>query len=938
MCRARAALTVVIFLSLLALPLFAPNTSNAEGAVSPWVDSTDLELDKIFDLSASEPLPYSINYNRDCDWRKVVTRPRKVFIHSPFEQKELSHSACVVDTGYGTYSSTGYLQRPGTGVAGQIYGSGSVSLIPVPHSSVGIRLGYAGRDGVYLNMASDFNEGLETKATIPLTGQIEHNTSLAMPPLKGPDGKSMQVKADTMSFSANGQWMVVDTTYLRTIRVNLETFETMSLGEQFNYFSGWDPSLKTAISADGRFVAIGSRSPSYFRIYDLSSCIPPTAPKTTSTCRYRDLMPFLQQKLSGFIGPSIVRFADNNTLRFFGSYKDSNNATQTGQFDLRIPGTKPPVFDYLALGDSFISGEGAYQYRAYTDTRDSHCHLSQRSYPYLLAKDLNLYKAESVACSGAIIDDVSSTSEEYMGQNKDKKPYRDRDNVNQILNDFSVGYIAQYRFTRHYQPNTITLSAGGNDIGFGQIISRCLEPDTCYNTYEDRLELALLIYSQFNHLTNMYTRLIKEGNPKAKIYVIGYPQIIKPGGRCDSNTPLNANETQFAWDLTSYLNSVIKKAAEYAGVYYVDVEDAFEGHRLCEGKWSWETAVNGITAGRDKIDLPLLHGPIGNESFHPNAFGHTLLAEKIREQTNGLSAEMPHPNSSAQPPNAYDNPPLLNAPKTGRGLNITNFDNITDNNVIHRAVWWQGVVDGSELAFVPGSVVHVLLKSDPVDLGTATVDTNGSIPLNFFIPESVPSGFHTLHLYGTNVAGEAVDIQKTVFVAGNGYDYDEDGINNDKDSCPTIPNIGEDIDNDNIDDACDGFIDQAPQQTVETNEQTDSNQSAEQSDTKDAAWLLPVSTGLAQNSLQNSTLASNSAILNTLPSNQIVTTNNKPPEVAGEAAAISSASTNTKPRPNNTLFHQSTEQQTISSYWPIISGISVVSLISLWAYRRNKSS
>src|SRR5690606_32712651 len=100
-----------------------------------------------------------------------------------------------------------------------------------------------------------------------------------------------------------------------------------------------------------------------------------------------------------------------------------------------------PQLDYLALGDSYSSGEGDTErdkrtgqkyYRSWTDVEEDaawgqpreKCHISTRSYPYILAQGMALgdpvngpsTRWHSVACSGARIRDVSDGNPEaYLG-------------------------------------------------------------------------------------------------------------------------------------------------------------------------------------------------------------------------------------------------------------------------------------------------------------------------------------------------------------------------------------------------------------------------------------------------------------------------------------------------------------------------------------------
>jgi hypothetical protein len=74
------------------------------------------------------------------------------------------------------------------------------------------------------------------------------------------------------------------------------------------------------------------------------------------------------------------------------------------------------------------------------------------------------------------------------------------------------------------------------------------------------------------------------------------------------------------------------------------------------------------------------------------------------------------------------------------------------------------------------------------------------------IPTNIAAGFHVLHIYTTNMAGETVDIQKTVYVAASSNDYDGDGVLNVASPCLVVAPTGVDSDGDGIDDGCDADV------------------------------------------------------------------------------------------------------------------------------------
>jgi lysophospholipase L1-like esterase len=471
------------------------------------------------------------------------------------------------------------------------------------------------------------------------------------------------------------------------------------------------------------------------------------------------------------------------------------------RFSITPTGAVTRLEDYLAMGDSYISGEGAFAYRDGTDTSENKCHQSTLSYPYLIGTSFESFA--SVACSGAVIDNIIGDERQSDDYQVKVKPTQNLANL--ALEDHVPGYILQRDFLND-NPQAVTISIGGNDVGFKDIITRCIVPfnagtstaQTCYQTYEDRLELLNTIDEQFNRLVGTYQTL-RGSDPTRRVYVIGYPQIVSDAGSCGLNVRMNAIERVFANQLTSYLDSVIEKAAAKAGVLYVSTQAALDGHKLCE---DGTKAVNGLTAGDDKLFL-------GNESYHPNALGHQLLEGTIMSATDGLKAPMPPADSTAQVQKPIDSLPILQVPKTNRAINeVLNagqdiMDAVAGTSLSPGLDTFKGIL-------LPNSDFTAVLHSNPLNLGTYHVDANSQLTNDIVIPSGTPAGFHTLHLYGKDIAGNAIDVQQTVYVKVSSADYDGDGIANVNDSCQYLPNSEVDIDQDGIDDACDPDIGAAP--------------------------------------------------------------------------------------------------------------------------------
>jgi hypothetical protein len=712
-------------------------------------------------------------------------------------------NVCAYDTSFGQYSSgTGYLLREGTGVATQVisYSNRSMPIIQIPQSKAAFLTDSltGTTSGSYLYKYNDF--GSELQPEVDKNDRIL-NYLVKNPPnstLSNPDGSKMLVLVN--SISANGKWLTLEAVSTGMFRMDTDTMRLtpfMNLNTSFGIGS-WN----MVISSDGRYVAAYSSYHNIFRLYDMDTCIKPVLAKGEQ-CQYFDITNYLKGKIPEGIGISRLKFASSGDLEFYTAKMVGN--LFVGAHYLLSNNQYSSRFEYLGLGDSFSSGEGAYQYRAGTDISSNKCHTSKVSYPYLLGKDLGLNTYASVACSGSIIEHISSTNInlQQRAYYVDGLPSIDEVNNNQL-----PGYQFQKIFISDLKPSIITLTAGGNNIGFSDIIKRCLSFDTCYGFKGERETVLNLADDQFEPLTRLYSDLLNTvGKDKARVYVAGYPLVSDPEGNCANNVHLNKQELYFANDLIVYINSVIKKAAQKAGVYYVDLEKSLDGYKMCETD-SWKVAVNGLTAGSD---IPgFASGPIGNESYHPNAHGHSLMAQAIARSTDNFEAAMPAPDSSyVYTPNHTGLSILDNAPRNNKVSNrLPRYYYSEDLNFYkHRS---NKIIPSDQNNYLaPSSSFDIYLHSDPVFLGKFSTDSRGKLEADIQIPSYVTAGYHTLHILGKNIAGEDIDLFKTVYVYGTDTEQIEQGI------CPAGVSIkSDDQDKDGIIDSCDGFIDKEPEVVI----------------------------------------------------------------------------------------------------------------------------
>lgn len=459
---------------------------------------------------------------------------------------------------------------------------------------------------------------------------------------------------------------------------------------------------------------------------------------------------------------------------------------------IKMPGYIPGIehkLDYLALGDSYSSGEGdagrtqnGQTYYLTGTEAEGQCHISSRSYPFVVSQLSNIVsgRTQSVACSGAqVTKDYFRDGQTYMGQGNKLRGMSDDDINTQrsaALANFRPGIVKQVDFVNANKPKVVTLTGGGNDVGFGKIMTYCAHiiyekkfSGTCdYAKKGSKLHgvLANSIKGQYDHTLNLIDS-IKAASPKTSVYVVGYPSFVASKFGCINDAALNRSEIQMLDESILYMNQILESAARFKGVHYIDVYDSFVGGRICEGGMY----VTGPES--------LLHGAKLQEVFHPNASGNARLAEVIMSSGFTLAA-----NNNPLEDRAVSVPSMPNY-FAGSASVATRHEQLIANPKVKRG---QAVVMTTEKSvFRASSKVTATLYSQPVKVGSYFTASDGSLNETIVIPANAASGLHVLLVEGIGSNGEPISIYQFLEVSNLGSnDLDGDGIKNDTDLCPYI--------------------------------------------------------------------------------------------------------------------------------------------------------
>ncbi|HEX8052099.1 MAG TPA: SGNH/GDSL hydrolase family protein [Thermoleophilaceae bacterium] len=238
----------------------------------------------------------------------------------------------------------------------------------------------------------------------------------------------------------------------------------------------------------------------------------------------------------------------------------------------------PAGASLVALGDSFSSGEGAPPFEP------GHCHRSPHAWPLVLAARLDA-PGTSRACSGAVVADVV------------------QDQIPRVAPGADV----------------LTLTIGGNDLGFAEVLRRCVLAD-CVRHYAraGRDAIDARVRALRARLPALYRR-VRSAAPGAGLVVLGYPRLFprRPGRfTCAALGAISRAEALYLNAKTAAADRAIRAAARDAGALYVETLDAFDGGEVrCAPRRRY---VNDLTFLRGGVISPY--------SFHPTAAGHARLA------------------------------------------------------------------------------------------------------------------------------------------------------------------------------------------------------------------------------------------------------------------------------------------------------------------------
>jgi len=265
-------------------------------------------------------------------------------------------------------------------------------------------------------------------------------------------------------------------------------------------------------------------------------------------------------------------------------------------------GTPNGCGSYFAIGDSYSSGEGTNNY----NYAGAPCDRGSNAWPALLSAEYAAVPMLSpdtfVACSGATTAEQAPQVTALQNWTNSNGP-----------------------------PGLVTLTAGGDDLGFSNVLKTCVAGSFLGD--DGTSCLAILAYevhvlnsdSFFDRMTNFYESVAEAAGGPSNVVVVGYPNLFPlPSLGNDLTAAANcfiwmrANSPQilaaFAY-AQSDLNDVLASAALAAHIRFVRLGDLFADHELCTGD-AWINALRPFYSG----------------AGHPNIAGQQAIAGYVASQ------------------------------------------------------------------------------------------------------------------------------------------------------------------------------------------------------------------------------------------------------------------------------------------------------------------
>lgn len=291
------------------------------------------------------------------------------------------------------------------------------------------------------------------------------------------------------------------------------------------------------------------------------------------------------------------------------------------------PGTGPLTI--VSMGDSTLSGEGADSYTKDTNGKDGDwCHRSSNA----AVKQTTVPKIKdkiNLACSGAGAEDVALGDGTHYTEASQARQLKQL-----IKNDHRV--------------SKIVVAVGANDEPhFSEMINKCFQSwlypsrQSCHDKLGGELgdKVQQMVPKVVTALEDIQQVLDDAGYDKGDTDIVlqSYASPLSPdipeSLRNLDGCPFRKADLRWTQDdAVGTLTEGIRKAADKAGVRFLNLSQAGDGHEACTGgkdpSSEWFTRLTVEWDNLSKVDRA---GHAIQESFHPNRRGHAQYGRCLTE-------------------------------------------------------------------------------------------------------------------------------------------------------------------------------------------------------------------------------------------------------------------------------------------------------------------
>lgn len=278
---------------------------------------------------------------------------------------------------------------------------------------------------------------------------------------------------------------------------------------------------------------------------------------------------------------------------------------------------------YVAMGDSYAAGEGVPPFNPGTDIPQSTrkaskntCHRSNASWNFGLEATTPYVMEDFIACSGAKSENLLSTPQ------YDTQPVQ-------------VDTLKQ----EPHAPSMVSLSIGGNDIGFHDVAVACFT-DLIRSNCGSAVERGMIRVESdaFKAQLTEDMKQIHMAAPVAKIELVGYPNVmtLSPHASrvCPWLTPAaQGNVVAFVREIARVQSSTVSQMPASWNVHYINTLDTLQGHELCTSR-PYVNSITDIIYQPSHLSAAALQDLL-QEIGHPNFAGQQAMLGVVTDAIRG---------------------------------------------------------------------------------------------------------------------------------------------------------------------------------------------------------------------------------------------------------------------------------------------------------------